>query len=1004
MRKNKLSKKRVLTVLVGIMFLFTGAFICMLSVTNVNTFATDSPFERSYELGTTLTIPERNISVDRESTTAQAYITFPDGETYTAKSVNLSLPGIYTVEYRAVSDGEVYRENYSFTVNYPAFNLTSRKDVAEYGVYSKYSPYTGTYTDGIKGLGVRLRSGSSITFNHTIDLNKMTKDDALFSFYIMPDEIGDKDNTTFEFKVFEANDPDNYFIIRLIQNTDATWACYMTASACNQTEYFGAYYGTEGDPGGTFSSSYPYGFVAHTSFYGSSYGDKSGLVTIRYDNETQTIYATNNVLTKGDYLISLSQGAYQNKWRGFPSGQVKICAYGRELIKSSCGILFTSVAQADLTKKYLPASASDAVIDFGEYDKNDYPSAVVGMPYRIFDARPGNVFTAEKLSVNVYTSYNTSAKRNVEIVDGCFIPKQSVIHTIEYKSVDGFGNVNIKTLPVTVFDTNTPITFDLDQSEIETTSGTSFDIPEITNAAGGNGNLTLKVMLTDENGENGRIVDGDIYRIIGKGNYKLVYKLSDYNGSYSEKEISVNVGDAEGPLFTERPLLPKKYIVGGKYAVPELFAEDCTGSEVVLLTAEVSLTTELGAEIVVTDGYFTVPPCDGITVLFIATDTKGQEETVEYVVPVIDTGLVGQLDITKYFTAQGGTVIAGNKYLTLRPDGDYAKYEFIRELDGKNFSAEFKVAEGYGNFDRLRVTLTDYKDENKSIAVNLDNRNGDLYLSVNDGDTIYADLVFEGNVKVFRVDISGTTFNLDETYVAITRYLSGEIFNGFEDFVYMTIEIFGANGDAGVQFYRVNEQVLTSYSSDVISPNIFFKYDFGGEQEINGEYFIKPIYAVDVLDPYSEVKFSAIAPDGTYVTSEDGVQLKNVDGNREYVIKISSYGTYRFNYAYMDSAGNNDGFSYILSCVDKIAPVLTVSKKTITCKTGDAVTVPSYRVTDNLDEDVTVVIQIVDPTGYISTLTGNSFVPSVKGKYIIRYMAFDKQFNVTLYEVECIVR
>ena len=188
------------------------------------------------------------------------------------------------------------------------------------------------------------------------------------------------------------------------------------------------------------------------------------------------------------------------------------------------------------------------------------------------------------------------------------------------------------------------------------------------------------------------------------------------------------------------------------------------------------------------------------------------------------------------------------------------KYEFIKELDGKNFTADFRVTSGKGDFDLIKVNLYDYSNVENFITVSLENVGGNLYLSVNGEDKVNTGLAFVGSVKVFSLNIANKVLNLYNTYITINKYSNGKTFNGFADFIYMDVEILGKKGLAEVQLIKLNQQVFTNVQYDVTSPNVFFAGDYGGEVKINAEVDILPVYAIDVLDPYSEMTFSMTMP------------------------------------------------------------------------------------------------------------------------------------------------
>ena len=193
---------------------------------------------------------------------------------------------------------------------------------------------------------------------------------------------------------------------------------------------------------------------------------------------------------------------------------------------------------------------------------------------------------------------------------------------------------------------------------------------------------------------------------------------------------------------------------------------------------------------------------------------------------------------------------------------------------------------------------------------------------------------------------------------------------------------------------------------DVIAPTVFFEGDYGGESEKGETYTINPIYALDILDPYATMTFSVKAPSGQYVVALDGTTLKNVPSDKTYQFVVSEYGRYSCSYAYEDSKGNTDDFSYVVSCFDKVQPEIVVEKTAITGKVSEALVIPSYTVSDNYSnaEQIKVYVQIIEPTyNIVSVKEGKPYIPKVAGTYTIRYMVVDENFNIAFIEVSCVV-
>ena len=137
MRTLKKDVRKSLICIFSALFLLSMAlFFCM-------TFLparAESPFETNYELGETVRIPSRSIDAGGETVQANAVVILPDGSAVSKNSLVLEDYGTYTVEYRAMRDGRIYKEVYEFNVEIPFAESISVTDTVEYGAAAGYGP------------------------------------------------------------------------------------------------------------------------------------------------------------------------------------------------------------------------------------------------------------------------------------------------------------------------------------------------------------------------------------------------------------------------------------------------------------------------------------------------------------------------------------------------------------------------------------------------------------------------------------------------------------------------------------------------------------------------------------------------------------------------------------------------------------------------------------------------------------------------------------------------
>ena len=993
-------KKGILiSLLTLIVTLVIGIFI---SVIELQGKAEENPFEATYALGETLKIPSRNITVDGVSKESVSVVIYPDGSAVSSETIKLSEAGVYKVEYRALINGRVHKENYQFTVDYPMYSVTAKNDNASYQEVT-----VNGQTE--EGLLVKVGNGSTFECNQAIDLTKMEKGENLISLYIVPEAYGAYDCSYLYITLTDVLDESNYVQIKLYRSPTDNRVLYASAKAHNQEKYYGAERGLETEEPITND----WGFAANGSFSGEGFGSDNYAIQLSYDNDTKTVYMNNNYYkNSGNYVIDFNNtAAFTEGWNGFESGKIRISAFASSYAKNSMSFLVTSLAQVDLEKTVLEMKEpSGLTIDFGDYDDTDYPHAVVGKPYRIFDAVPLSVYTSERVAVSVKTSYGSSNAMNVDIKDGKFIPQKAIKHTIVYTVTDGFGNTKDYTVPVTVDSIYTPVNFQVAATEINAGVGSWIEIPQITEMSGGNGKLTAEIVLKNKTtGETVAIKDNK-YRFVKQGNFELVYTVKDYNECEKTVEIPIILAPAEKPIFAEAPSLPLMYIKGAKYPVPTIYADDFSSGDIkrVQATAKVYAGAK---ELTVTDGYFIAEGTE-ITLKYTAKDNQNRVNTQEYSVVVTDVGFNGTLDLTKYFKAEGGVATTVDKkvegtwqkLLTLKATETNANFMFIRELNGKNFSTIFALEAGKTGYEKIIFRLMSVEDNRKYIDIALTEDKGKVAVSINDGLAVTTAYQFGGDIKDCTAQLNGNTLFICNEYFTVKTYADGSEFKGFDKFVYLTICLENCSNVAELTLKNINKQSMNNeVGADVTEPNVMFLgARCRGERELNSIITINPVLATDVLDPYAKITFSVRLPSKDYATAVDGTALKNVPADKEYQLKLGDYGSYVFTYTYTDSNENEDVFTTVITCSDKTAPEISVSVEEISGKVGEKLSIPECSVTDNVSQKIKSYIQIITPDAIFITYDKvKGYVPEKAGTYTVRYYVFDENYNAQIKDIVC---
>ena len=148
---------------------------------------------------------------------------------------------------------------------------------------------------------------------------------------------------------------------------------------------------------------------------------------------------------------------------------------------------------------------------------------------------------------------------------------------------------------------------------------------------------------------------------------------------------------------------------------------------------------------------------------------------------------------------------------------------------------------------------------------------------------------------------------------------------------------------------------------------------------------------------------------GGYITALDGTVLDGTqDSQKSYQIKLSEYGDYRVTYSAEDALGNPNSYSYAINVTDTERPILTVDTNPVAVKVNTVVEIKPVTVSDNLDTNLEVVVNIKKPDGLLERLNVDEsgkrvFTPTQKGTYVVYYIVSDAEGNTTMAQYSIIV-
>lgn len=928
--------------------------------------------------GSEFSLPSAKITSGGQEYDAVGVIKFPSGVAYSKSSVTLDEEGTYEVEYRATVNGSIARVRKSLSVRKDLFTFKKNTDTAEF--------QTGTFANDKDGVVISMSSNSELYYNRVIDVSKLTRTDRLLEGYVdyAPErgaefygltvkltDIYDENNVVTI--IFDGRSSDNYVANRPYSDARAG-ATGQTPSGWNRYENY-LYVGTRG------------------SWVRTSFKDVDNLtapIVVCYDAANKAIYGNNDML-----IIDLDDPQYfSTLWGGFTTGEVRLSLTPTQIADQTADFVITSIMGQDLS---LTGSVDDdaPVIEIDDLGYETAPEGMVGVPYPVYEATAFDAYCGTRpVDVRVYAAYDSDARNDIEIIDGKFTPKYAGYYTVVYTSADAFGNVAEKTVRVRVNESLTAPELAIGNAVTSGVCGTDVALATpVYSVSSGKANVDVKVKL------NGTIVAENVSSFFPEkaGTYSVEYVVSDYLGRTATASYNVTIENGANPVFIGSPVLPRYFLTGSEYTLPEFNAFTYT-SEGKKESETVIKITDAEGEKTLTGRKYTAPAAsDGqdVTVTYVSGATS-----VSYTVKAVKVKEGSAIDMSAYFDGESVSTAANANGVRVNTSTNNATASFVNALFGSRFSLGFTVGGTTGNtknsFGTLAITLTDSEDPSVSVTVRVTKGvygSGSSVVTV-DGKRVSVPVSFYGDTgsKEFDFEYNNTARTLTDNEnftVTVLKTDDGADFNGFtSNKVYMDVRFENVTGESEVNFTKINGQTLSDATADRVIPMIRVLGEADGNYAIGSTAKVFDAVYADVLDPNVTATVSVETPSGDYLV-QNGVTYRDLPLG-DYEITLSEYGNYIVYYKAVDTSGRTAEATYGLYVADRVAPVITIDGKIAeSAKVGSSVSVPSATATDNCDGTVGVYVFVTNPDHKIVRVTGSSFTADKAGKWTITYYALD---------------
>ena len=952
-------------------------------------------------------------------------IVYPNGGVYGGDSFEVRQAGIYQITYKATVNGQTVEQ----TQKYKALRRPQDMIVGEEGMQISYGKFfvpheTLKVQKDVKGAIVNFRSGQTIGFATNIPTAKLTEDFNIFDLIVMPSVYGETDFERLTVRITDTKDETNFVEI-VIDSSN-------TLDGNGQISYVKA--GANGQhPGGYEGSTYHtanYGTAVEHSFRGLARQGESReqnviisehSITVAIDNESKQVFCGPKTNTdKGNLLVNdLDDAAHykSNPWGGFTSDEVSVQITAGKFSKVEGVVLVKSFAGFSLANNINDTEAPTINVD---YDLDGVmPTAVAGDDFPLFSYEAKDLLDKELIE-NVWVYYLDGGNKITIPNDGkTFNAKYEGDYVIVYSAEDLSGNATKKEVQITAVKTAPNIFVAIGDSlqEYDVYSTVKIAQDFEVKVFGGSGKLSVERTVYDPQKNVLEVKDRVVLEKLG--DYKVVYKVTDYLGNVEYKVVTLRSKGTLAPVFVEEPRFESQLVKGFVYELPNPLVVDTADGVLKEVKCEIYVND------VLTEGSFTA---DGevVRIRYVAKGSNGQETTKEIEIGVVETEY-GKYK-SRYFFSNEAQITDELTHVAIAFEED-TKVEFINALSTKNLILSLSYELEKINFKTMKVVFVDGANANLKVTVtfSFDKDSNRWYMSLNG---VAGQIPFAVSDNMFSLNYNSTTRMLvDASGIeagTIIKCDNGDNFFGFSESVYVSFE-FGSVSSASTIFLNQICNQSMGYNKatiddafDEIEPVIILDGVFINRQKLGTKAMIPTAKAFDVLGQIA--KFTITVKLNSVVVAE-GPATETID------LLLDKAGRYQVLYYAEDNVGNFKQIPYVIIVNDETAPTLTVKGKVKSeYKLGAEVKIPKYSATDN-GENCYIQVCVILPNnemrllhyvenGKLTSLLSfenklyesafkadeNTFYANSVGKYTIRILAYDEYYNVTVQEFEFIVK
>lgn len=974
----------------------------------------------SLSIGDTLSLPARSVTVDGKAYDSTVKIIYPDGsslkKTAEYSQAKLTLAGNYSLLFEARDDsGALHSEKLDFTVSDKLWKTNNSKSTAAYGA----GALATSKASASNGLLVSLVRGDSLTLGKIIDVSDITASTTLISGYVEPKEQGSADFDSITFTFTDVYNPEITLSVRGNRSTGSDeFAKGITYwMACGNGQVYSGYESSN------FHHGDGYGYPAQQSFSameGYWHTAKENGSTPCASNHKPFIIkldpATSRVYFNGTLITDLADPELhqsESVWKGFTSNKVTLTVSVDGVTGESASFCLTSVLGYDFTQENsfvdtdAPVITIDNVSGLLDESENYVPYAVKGGSYPVLPASAFDEYSGDlAVTAEVYYNYNNGTGMQCVVNNGRFNVTRVGSYAVVYTATDHFGNVAQKVCSITAVNTlETPLSVAIEGEKPSSAyCGERVVLPTFT-CGGGSGDSTCVITAT----LGGEVIDvsNGVFIPEKAGEWTITYMVSDITNLTATDSFKINVTAKNVPVFVDDVILPKYLISGMSYVVPEVYANNYTGTEVKRVAANLVLN---GKEYKAGEKFVPVVAKDGdkTTLTF-----KAGESTLSYDIETVVAHSDGSLYVEKLFRGENFSYVRDKNGLaiTAAAEGDVS-WTFANSVIAEGARVLIAGDANKDKFGELAVTLTDAENEDIAVTLTVINQKGkSAHVVFGDADRDIAQ-GFALSDNSFEIGFNGSKFYVGNVRATVLTDDQGNAFNGFpSDRVYISVNISEAKVGAGYTVKEIDNHTISGLSVDRVAPRIVISGEYGGLYKAGDQYVINPALVSDAIDPSASATLTVKTPAGKIAKDVNGKELNAVAVNASYTITLTEVGQYNVVYTATDSESNKKVFNYGVNILDTVAPVIKFGSAAKQATVGEKFTFPAVTVTDDVtsSENLIVYLTVKSYDGVLTELGGikediNGTTYTVRYDYTFRYageytlmaLAMDEAGNQTL--------